>query len=62
MRNGEAIIGLQAVGTAIPGNEPYNVDNLVRLSGSQLTGDGFGYQTKPLYTKSKAGFEPQILA
>lgn len=44
-RNGEVIIGLQTTGTPIPGNEPFNVDNLVRLSGSQLTGDGFGYQT-----------------
>lgn len=44
-RNGEAIIGLQPTGTAIPGNEPYAVDNLVSLAGGQLTHYGFGYQT-----------------
>ncbi|MEN9893475.1 MAG: hypothetical protein RLY78_3770 [Pseudomonadota bacterium] len=44
-RNGEAIIGLQTTGTAIPGNEPYAVDNLVSLAGGQLTHYGFGYQT-----------------
>jgi hypothetical protein len=42
-RNGVRIIGLQATGTAIPGNEPYSVDNLVSLSGSQLTDHGFGF-------------------
>lgn len=44
-RNGETITGLQPTGNPIPGNEPFAVDNLVRLTGSQLTGDGFGYQT-----------------
>jgi hypothetical protein len=44
-RNGEIITGLQPAGTPIPGNEPFNVDNLIRLNGPQLTGDGFGYQT-----------------
>lgn len=44
-RNGEAITGLQATGTPIPGNEPYAVDNRVRASGPQLSGDGFGYAT-----------------
>lgn len=44
-RNGETITGLQPTGTPIPGNEPFSVDNLVRLGGNQLTGDGFGYST-----------------
>ena len=44
-RNGETITGLQPVGTPIPGNEPYAVDNLIRLGTPQLTGDGFGYST-----------------
>jgi hypothetical protein len=42
-RNGESIIGLQPVGTAIPGNEPFAVDNLIAAEGPQLTGNGFGY-------------------
>lgn len=44
-RNGETIIGLQAAGTPIPGNEPFNVDNLISLNTQQLTGEGFGYST-----------------
>ncbi|MFW9257526.1 PEP-CTERM sorting domain-containing protein [Nostoc sp. CALU 546] len=44
-RNGETITGLQPVGTPIPGNEPFNVDNLISLNTQQLTGDGFGYST-----------------
>lgn len=44
-RNGEAITGLQTTGTAIPGNEPFAVDNLVRLFGPQLTHNGFGFAT-----------------
>lgn len=45
-RNGENITGLQAAGTAIPGNEPYAVDNLVYAGpGPQLTGNGFGFAT-----------------
>ncbi|AUB35332.1 PEP-CTERM protein-sorting domain [Nostoc flagelliforme CCNUN1] len=44
-RNGETITGLQPVGTPIPGNEPFNVDNLISLGNQQLTGDGFGYST-----------------
>lgn len=44
-RNGETITGLQPVGTPIPGNEPFNVDNLISLNSQQLTGDGFGYST-----------------
>ncbi len=44
-RNGETITGLQPTGTPIPGNEPFDVDNLVSLNVQQLTGDGFGYST-----------------
>ncbi len=29
----------------IPGNEPFEVDNLISLNTVQLTGDGFGYST-----------------
>jgi hypothetical protein len=42
-RNGIAITGLQPTGTAIPGNEPYAVDNLVSANGAQLTEHGFGF-------------------
>jgi len=42
-RNGETIVGLQPTGTAIPGNEPFAVDNLIRLDGPQLTHNGFGF-------------------
>jgi hypothetical protein len=46
MRNGSSITALQPAGTAIPGNEPYNVDNLVFLQeGQQLTKAGFGFAT-----------------
>ncbi|MEJ6484028.1 PEP-CTERM sorting domain-containing protein [Nostoc punctiforme UO1] len=44
-RNGETITGLQPVGTPIPGNEPFNVDNLISLNTQQLKNDGFGYST-----------------
>lgn len=44
-RNGETITGLQPTGTPIPGNEPFNVDNLISLNTQQLTNDGFGYST-----------------
>ncbi len=44
-RNGETITGLQAAGTPIPGNEPFNVDNLISLNTQQLTTNGFGYST-----------------
>ena len=43
VRNGAAILGLQPTGTPIPGNEPFAVDNLVRLDSPQLTVHGFGY-------------------
>ncbi len=43
-RNGVQITGLQAAGTAIPGNEPYAVDDLVAPGpGPQLTENGFGF-------------------
>ena len=42
-RNGITITGLQPAGTAIPGNDPYVVDNLVATSSPQLTWNGFGY-------------------
>lgn len=45
VRNGETITGLQPTGTPIPGNEPFHVDNLIRLIFPQLTGDGLGYST-----------------
>src|SRR4051794_9502114 len=45
VRNGDTITGLQPVGTAIPGNEPFAVDNLVRTGTIQLTSHGFGYST-----------------
>lgn len=41
--NGVAITGLQAAGTAIPGNEGYPVDSLVRMAEPQLSKNGFGY-------------------
>jgi hypothetical protein len=44
-RNGETITGLQATGTPVPGNEPFNVDNLISLNTQQLSKDGFGYST-----------------
>ena len=43
VRNGAAILGLQPTGTPIPGNEPFSVDNLVRLDSPQLTVHGIGY-------------------
>ena len=42
-RNGAAILGLQPTGTPIPGNEPFAVDNVVRLESPQLTVHGVGY-------------------
>jgi hypothetical protein len=44
-RNGEKITGLFPAGAAIPGNEPFKIDNLISLNTQQLTGDGFGYST-----------------
>ncbi len=43
-RNGDAIVALYPTGLAIPGNEPYSVDNLIRRDGSgMITVHGFGY-------------------
>jgi hypothetical protein len=42
-RNGVRISGLQPTGTAIPGNEPYPVDNLLSASGQHLTDKGLGF-------------------
>jgi hypothetical protein len=41
--NGVAITGLEPAGTAIPGNDGYPVDNLVRTQAPQLSKPGFGY-------------------
>ncbi len=41
--NGATITGLQPTGTAIPGNEPYAVDNLVSAAEPHLTTHGFGF-------------------
>jgi len=43
LRNGVAITGLEPADSAIPGNDPYAVDDLVSMSGPQLTWNGFGY-------------------
>ncbi|MGB3514714.1 MAG: PEP-CTERM sorting domain-containing protein [Microcoleaceae cyanobacterium] len=45
MRNDETITGLPTTGTSIPGNEPFEVDNLISLNPQQLTSDGLGYFT-----------------
>lgn len=42
-RNGIPIVSLYPVGTPIPGNAPYNVDNLVSFKVPQLSNDGIGY-------------------
>ncbi len=44
-RNGDDITGLFTTGVPIPGNEPFEIDNLISLNPQQLTGDGFGYST-----------------
>ena len=41
--NGAPITGLQPTGTAIRGNEPYAVDNLVSAGEPHLTTHGFGF-------------------
>lgn len=69
IRNDEIITGLQPTGTAIPGNEPFTVDNLISSSivkgvpQPQLTENGFGYSTSgghyynPFFTlSSPAGY------
>lgn len=45
-RNGDRIMGLQPAETAIPGNEPFIVDNLIRPGSQQLTSEGFGFSTE----------------
>ena len=43
-QNAATIIGLQPTGTPIPGNEPFDVDNLIFAGpGPQLTKNGFGF-------------------
>lgn len=43
-RNGQAITGLYPTGSAIPGNEPYALDNLIRSEGEgRLTVHGLGF-------------------
>jgi PEP-CTERM motif len=45
-RNRQTITALQPPGTAIPGNEPFVVDDLIfRGPGPQLTSGGFGFAT-----------------
>lgn len=45
-RNGELITRLYPSGSAIPGNEPYVLDNLIRTGTSgQITMYGFGFST-----------------
>lgn len=45
-RNGEAIASLHQADKAIPGNEPYALDNLVRIGEhAQITIHGFGFST-----------------
>jgi hypothetical protein len=41
--NGVTITGLQPTGTAVPGNEPYVIDNLVSATEPWLTKQGFGF-------------------
>jgi hypothetical protein len=41
--NGVAIVGLQPAKTAIPGNEGWPVDNLVRSTKPELSHGGFGF-------------------
>jgi hypothetical protein len=42
-RNGVTISSLRPAGTAIPFNEPYAVDNLIRTTPPPLTEHGFGF-------------------
>lgn len=45
-RNGDAITGLYPTGQAIPGNEPFELDNLIRFGPlDQITVHGFGFAT-----------------
>lgn len=43
-RNGIPIVNLYPTGQAIPGNEPYKLDNLIRVDGpGQISVHGFGF-------------------
>jgi len=45
-RNGDPIKGLHPTGSAIPGNEPHTLDNLIRIdTQGQITVHGFGFST-----------------
>lgn len=44
-RNGDQITGLFTTGVPIPGNEPFALDNLIKINPNQLTSHGFGYST-----------------
>ena len=45
-RNGELITKLYPTGSAIPGNEPYVLDNLIRVGAfGQIKMHGFGFST-----------------
>ena len=44
-RNDEIITGLFSTGAAIPGNEPFVVDNLISLKPAQFTSSGLGFST-----------------
>ena len=45
-RNGERITSLHPSGKSIPGNEPFTLDNLVRVDAKgQITPKGFGFAT-----------------
>ncbi len=45
-RNGEAIVDVYPTGSAIPGNEPYTLDNVIRVGPqNQITVHGFGFRT-----------------
>lgn len=45
-RNGDPIKKLHPTGSAIPGNEPHTLDNLIRIdTKGQITVHGFGFST-----------------
>ncbi len=44
-RNGVAITGLHPPQTSMPGNEPFVLDNLIRLAPEQFTQNGIGFST-----------------
>lgn len=45
-RNGDAITGLYPTGQAIPGNDGFPIDNLIRIgTNAQITSHGFGFAT-----------------